>query len=61
LEELVVRLFKHLVFMHKVRSPDGLKSARAFDLGRGYPSTKEVALLQRKIFDDLKGKVIVKL
>lgn len=47
--------------MHKVRSPDGLKSLGAFELGRGYPSTKEVVPLQRKIFDDLKGKVIVKL
>lgn len=61
MEEFVARLFKQFVLMHKVRSPYGLKSLRAFDLGRGYPSTKEVVPLQRKIFDDLKGKVIVKL
>ena len=47
--------------MHRVRSPDGLKSPTDFELGKGYPSTKEVAPLQRIIFDDLKGIVIVKL
>jgi hypothetical protein len=61
LDELVVRLLKQLVPMHRVRSPDGLKSPTDFELGKGYPSTKEVAPLQRIIFDDLNGIVIVKL
>jgi hypothetical protein len=40
-EEFVVRLFKQILLIHKVRSPDGLKSARDFDFVKGYPSTKE--------------------
>jgi hypothetical protein len=61
LEEFIVRLFKQLVPIHRVRSLYGLKSPRAFEFDKGYPSTKEEPALQIMMFDDLKGILIVKL
>ena len=59
-EEFVVKCNKQLLPIHKLRSPDGLKSPSEFELRIVYPSYQAVIPLQRIIFYELKVLAIVK-